>query len=160
MRSLIAIVFLFLMGGCNTFDNNIDVLGNDPNMNTEMSLSDFSNENSNKNECKEWIDQNKLNIDINNYRILESYIQYVVATCKKILDKSFEGSYEIRITYDGSFILFDGNIVDTNDPLYVELSNAFPGWESVQKKNKISDLVLTIKDGEIIRTIDPAEYLK
>ena len=108
----------------------------------------------------EWVDNSRINLDVNDYYNLEINLQYVLALSKDAYEKSFEGEYVLKVTSKGTELLFDGKNVDDNDVLWVELSSAFPEWKEIVKRTNIPDAVLTIKDGKVIRTLNPSDYVK
>lgn len=110
-------------------------------------------------EYMEWVDNSRINLDVNDYYYLETNLQYVLALSKDAYEKSFEGEYVLKVTSKGTVLLFDEKNVDDNDVLWVELSSAFPEWKEIVKRTNIPDAILTIKDGKVIRTLNPADYL-
>lgn len=111
-------------------------------------------------EYMEWVDQSRLNIDIDSYDTFEMYLQAAIAKNEEVSKRSFEGTYELEIMSNGSILKFKGNEVGEADPLYKELTSSWPNWREKHLLSEIENLILSIKSGEVIRTSDPADYLK
>ena len=144
----------------NKIRNEDDILSKEKTELTTMPTTDFDDIIESASEYMEWIDNSRLVIDIDNYGYLESYVQFIVEDNKEVKQNSFVGKYELKITIEGTMIEFDNAAVETDDPLYKILSELCPEWDKIELKSKIKAPVLTIKDGEVIRTVDPADYLK
>ncbi|MBQ5933991.1 MAG: hypothetical protein IJL55_09835 [Lachnospiraceae bacterium] len=172
MKKILVLIVLLgiilVVSGCNRNENG-EVINNSDSENDDKISTDGTGQLENTNETEgienvieyiEWVDQSKLNIDINNYIILESNLQYVLASNNKIAEKTNDGVYEIDMTSKGTVLLFNGENVNEKDVLWIELSSAYPEWRETVKRTDIPDCVLTIKGGKVIRTSDPTDYLK
>ena len=123
----------------------------------DKNIGDIVNE---VNEFVDFTEKQKINTDKLNYSNLERIVGLMIFENELAYNKSFSGVYEIIISKEGTIIKFDGEEVEEDDALYAALSDYWPSWKENTLSANIKNPVITVKDGEVIRTSDPAEYLK
>lgn len=168
--SILILFMLVITTGCNdkTEKPNDKTESNSDNV-SERNQSDKSSDTSsveigelieNVTEYKEYVDQSKLLADESNYSDLERILKIVLIDNEIAIKKSSVGLYELEISSKETVLKYEGVIVDDDDPLYKALSDYCSWWRDNKLHAKIENPILTIKDGEVIRTSDPADYLK